>query len=185
MNLMIVAAAGIGGFVLAAALWVTARGLAAGYVPARRPACHACGAAMAPRVWLPGLGGRGRCAACGALAGGRPRLALEVALAVAFAVAAWRMDTGPTIAFALFSVPLIVIGLTDAWTGFVFRNLAIGGLLLGVVAAALAGLDAIDSALIGAGAGLAIFGALMLLARSILPPSASRRSAAATCWSRG
>lgn len=169
MDVAIAIAVGLGGFVLAAVLWVIARGLAAGYLPARRPACPACGVALPARVWFPGLGGRGRCPACSAAAGGRPRLALEVALALAFSVAAWRMDAGSTIAFVLFSVPVVVIGLTDAWSGFVFRNLALAGLLLGVIVAGLAGLDAIDSALVGAGAGLAIFAALMFLARRILP----------------
>ena len=169
MDILIVAALALGGMLLGSTLWVTSRLLAVGAIPARRPPCHGCGVALGVLTWAPLFGALRRCPSCGVAAGGRLRVALELALAAAFAVAAWRMDGGSTTAYVLFCIPLIVIGLTDAWSGYVFRNLAIGGILLGIVVALIEGIGAIDSAILGAGAGLAIFAAMMVLARGILP----------------
>ena len=154
---------------LAAVLWITSRALASGELPALQPPCPYCPGEFSSNAWIPLFGAFSRCTNCRRTMG-YGRIVLELGLGAAFAVAAYRTDSAKTlIEIVLFSIPLIVILLTDLWTGAVFRNLALFGIALGLLFAGISGWEAFKDALLGAGVGIAVFGIMMLVMRKILP----------------
>jgi prepilin signal peptidase PulO-like enzyme (type II secretory pathway) len=157
------------GLALAAVLWITSRALASGELPALQPPCPYCPGEFSSEAWIPLIGAFSRCTNCRRTMG-YGRVVLEVGLAAAFAVAAYRIDsTKGLIEIVLFSIPLVVIMLTDLWTGAVFRNLAVFGIALGLLFAGISGWETFKEALVGAGVSIAVFGIMMLVMRKILP----------------
>ena len=157
------------GLALAAASWIVSQSLSSESLPARQPNCPYCPGVFPAVTWIPLVGATARCTNCRRSLG-RGRWIFEVAIGAAFALAAIRMDSaGPLIEFALFAVVLSVVMLSDFWTGAVYRNLVIGGIALGLVAAIVRGWDPFVASFQGMLAGFVIFGAGMLVLRKILP----------------
>lgn len=160
---------GLLGLGMAAALWITCRAFASGELPEMQPACPYCPGEFTTSAWLPVYGSFARCTNCRRTMG-YGRLALELGLGAAFAIAAIRIDSTKTlIEIVLFSIPLVAIMLIDLWTGAVFRNLAIFGIALGLLLAAIDGWATFKDAATGAFVGIALFGVAMLAMRKLLP----------------
>jgi prepilin signal peptidase PulO-like enzyme (type II secretory pathway) len=166
--------AGIGLFVLlglglASAIWIVSRSFASEALPALQPNCPYCAGVFPALAWIPLVGASTRCTNCRRSLG-RGRWLYEIGMGAAFGVAAVQIDrSGGLIDFALFSIVLSIILLTDFWTGTVYRNLVIGGAVIGLVASLVRGWDPFVQSLQGFAAGLLIFGAGMLVLRKILP----------------
>lgn len=150
-------------------LWVFSRVLAAEELPAVQPPCPYCSGTFAGTVWLPIVGASVRCTACRRTLP-RARFVVEIGLAIAYVIAAGRIDSNLTLLeIVVFTAPIIVLLLTDIWTGAVFSNLAIVGIATGLLFALFHGFGELQDALKGLIAGVMIFGALMLVLRKILP----------------
>lgn len=157
------------GAAVASGLWVFSRALASEALPAVQPPCPYCSGSFPSTVWIPVIGGLVRCTACRRTLP-RGRFVLEFALAASYVIASERIESKLTLLeIVVFTAPIIVILLTDIWTGVVFSNLAILGIVIGLVFALFHGFDELQDSLKGLIAGVMIFGALMLLLRKTLP----------------
>lgn len=157
------------GATIGSVLWVFSRALASAELPAVQPPCPYCSGSFPSTVWLPIVGTVARCTACRRTLP-QTRFILEVGLAIAYVVAYGRIDSKLTLLeIVVFTAPIIVILLTDIWTGAVFSNLAIIGIVLGLLFALFHGFGELQDAFKGLIAGVMIFGALMLVLRKILP----------------
>ncbi|MGH2547746.1 MAG: prepilin peptidase [Thermomicrobiales bacterium] len=150
-------------------LWVFSRVLASEEIPAMQAPCPYCSGTFPSTVWLPIVGTIARCTACRRTLP-RARFVVEIGLAITYVIAAGRIDSKLTLLeIVVFTVPIIVLLLTDIWTGAVFSNLAIAGIVLGLLLALFHGFGELQDAFKGLIAGVMIFGALMLVLRKILP----------------
>ena len=157
------------GVSLGSVLWVFSRALASEALPAVQPPCPYCSGSFPGTVWLPLIGGVVRCTACRRTMP-RGRIVLELGLALSYVIAFHRIDSALTLLeIIVFTLPIIVILFTDIWTGVVFSNLAILGMVVGLIFALFHGFDELQDSLKGLIAGIMIFGALMLLLRKTLP----------------
>lgn len=157
------------GAVVGSVLWVFSRALASEELPAVQPPCPYCSGSFPSTVWFPIIGGMVRCTACRRTLP-RGRFVLELGLAASYVIAFERIESKLTLLeIVIFTVPIIVILLTDIWTGVVFSNLAILGMVVGLTFSLFHGFDELQDSLKGLIAGVMIFGALMLLLRKMLP----------------
>jgi leader peptidase (prepilin peptidase)/N-methyltransferase len=144
--------AGLLGLIAGAAIWNLALARAAGW-----------GAIHSGRAWLP---------LWGAFAPGTSRATtmratlfqLGVVLYYVLLVLRHNDDPGWVVSVILFSVPLLIILLVDAWTGLIHTNLIAAGLLLGLTSATLEGFSELGRAAAGGLVGLAVFGVFSLVA---------------------
>lgn len=140
------------GLVAGAAIWNLALARAAGW-----------GAAGGPRAWLPLLG---------AFRPGQSRPTTAHALLFQLGVAAYyglitlrhADDPGWVVSVILFSFPLLILLLVDAWTRLIHTNIIAGGVLLGLIAATFEGFPELGQALLGGVVALAVFGIFFTLA---------------------
>jgi leader peptidase (prepilin peptidase) / N-methyltransferase len=94
-----------------------------------------CGAPLPASAWLPfwGFLAARRCPTCGTEQSPW-RVVAELLTALYFGLAAWRIDDGLHLAAVLvFSVPLIVVFLVDAWTRLIYTNVIYAGTALGLL----------------------------------------------------
>jgi len=105
----------------------------------------------------------------GAGAPALPAILFELGVGLYFALLVGRHgdDPGRVLTVILFSIPLLVLLLVDAWTRLIHTNLIAGGLGLGLIAAAFAGWPDLGRAVAGGLVGLAIFGLFYLVAEFI------------------
>jgi prepilin signal peptidase PulO-like enzyme (type II secretory pathway) len=157
------------GAAIGSALWVFSRALASEELPAVQAPCPYCTGTFPSTVWFPLVGGLARCTACRRTMP-RGRFVLEIGLAICYVIAVRRIDSVLTLLeIMVFTLPIVVLMLTDIWTGVVFRNLALLGMVIGLVFALFHGFDELQDSLKGLIAGVMVFGALMLLLRKTLP----------------
>jgi prepilin signal peptidase PulO-like enzyme (type II secretory pathway) len=157
------------GATIGALLWVFSRVLAAGEMPAVQAPCPYCSGTFPSSVWIPVFGTIARCNACRRTLP-QARFVLEFGLAISYVIAYHRIDSSLTLLeVVIFSLPIVVLLLTDVWTGAVFSNLAIAGIVVGLLFALFHGFDPLQDSLKGLIGGVMIFGAFMLGLRKILP----------------
>ncbi len=157
------------GLGLSSAIWIVSQSFSSETLPAAQPSCPYCPGVFPGVTWAPIYGATARCTNCRRSLG-RGRLFFEIAMGALFAVAAIRMEqVGTMVEFAIFATVLAVVMLTDFWTGSVFRNIVIGGIAIGMLAATFRGWDPLVASFEGVFAGVMIFGAGMLVLRKVLP----------------
>lgn len=161
MNAIWIVVFALAGLAVGAVTWVVARNQAGKRALSAPLPCASGDASFGAGGWLP-LFGVGTARVCPA--GGHPqsnrRLAFELAVAAYWGMLAWRLDDWrQLLAAALFSAPLFVILLVDAWTRLIHVDTIAAGAALGLVFAAAGGLDdLLDSALgLLLGAGIFVF----------------------------
>jgi leader peptidase (prepilin peptidase)/N-methyltransferase len=147
--------AGLLGLIAGAAIWNLALARAAGW-----------GAVRGGRSWAPLLGAATPGASRATLT--RATLfQLGVALYYALLVIRHGEDPGWVVSVILFSVPLLILLLVDAWTRLIHTNIIAAGLLLALVSATLEGFPELGRAAAGGLVGLALFGVFYMVARLI------------------
>jgi leader peptidase (prepilin peptidase)/N-methyltransferase len=146
-----IALAAVLGLFAGAAIWNLALARAAGWAAVRgagswlpilgavRPATHS---ATPPRALLFQLG---------------------VALYYALLVVRHGEDPGWVVSVMLFTVPLLILLLVDAWTRLIHTNVIAAGVLLGLVSATFEGFPELGQAVAGGLVALAIFGLFYVL----------------------
>jgi len=128
-----------------------------------------CSARLPAIGWLPlyGFGFAWMCPTCGRRQS-LWRVAFEVLYAVYFAVAAWRIDDWLSLVSVLvFSIPLSIILLVDAWTRLIYTTVIYSGILAGFAFALAEGIGEFLRSVGGMVAAAAIFGGFYILALAI------------------
>lgn len=140
------------GLLAGAAIWNLALARAAGW-----------GAAGGPRSWVPVLGAF-RAGQSGATT--THALLFQLAVAAYYGLITLRHadDPGWVVSTILFSFPLLIVLLVDAWTRLIHTNIIAGGILLGLVSATFEGFPELGQALLGGAVALAIFGIFFTVA---------------------
>ena len=152
MTLLSIALAGALGLVAGVVIWNLALARAAGWAAVRDA-----------RGWVPLLGPAGS-GASRATAARQVLFQFGVALAYALLVLRHGDDPGWVVSVILFSVPLLILLLVDAWTGLIHTNIIAGGLLLALVSATFEGFPELGQAAAGGLVALAIFGLFRFVA---------------------
>jgi leader peptidase (prepilin peptidase)/N-methyltransferase len=157
------------GLFVAAVVWNLARNQAARR-PLFEPVLCYPGSGMMPRsTWLPfyGFGTARRCPEDGTPQSSR-RIIFELAVASYFGLAAWRIDDSLSLlAVIVFSVPLLIILLVDAWTRLIHTNIILCGVLLGWLFGAFDGFRQLGSSVVALVVAALVFGLLFFLAVAI------------------
>jgi prepilin signal peptidase PulO-like enzyme (type II secretory pathway) len=152
---------GVIGLFAGSALWVIARNQASRRPLFASPTCAPGDEAIGAAAWLPLFGfGMDRACPDGGAARSNRRLAFELSVAIYWGLATWHIgDWRQLIAALLFTAPLLVILLVDAWTRLVHTNVILAGVALGLVFAGIGGVhDLLRSALgLAVGAGIFVF----------------------------
>lgn len=122
------------GALLSGPIWVVSRNQALKRPLFGTPVCN--GVSLGLAAWLPVAGFRAE-RACGADPAAKRRPIFELAVAVYFGIAASRVSEElDLLAIVLFSIPLLMIFLVDAWTRLIHTNVIGLGILLGWASAA-------------------------------------------------
>lgn len=173
MNPIGVVAVSLLGLFAGSAIWVVSRARADDRPARMGPVCadSDCGASLGLAGWLPlfGFGTARRCSTCGAV---QPvwRVLFEIAVAVYFGIAATRFgdeDRGHFAAVLIFSLPLLIVLLVDAWTRFIHTDVIAVGLIAGLIFALADGTVELLSAIFSAMGAVAVFGFFFVLAAVI------------------
>ena len=133
-----------------------------------RSVCDACGRALSARDLVPllsfvALGGR--CRSCGAKIPPRHFFA-EIVGAALLSLLAWRFGPAPAFLFAAAALPFAAFhSLTDLYTGYIYDSWAIAMAVCGLVMRLPHGLSAVVDGALGAAAGFAVIGAIIIVSR--------------------
>jgi leader peptidase (prepilin peptidase)/N-methyltransferase len=116
--------------------------------------------------WLPLFGfGTSRTCPTDGTPRSTSRLAFELGVAAYWGFATWRIDDWRhLLATLVFTAPLLVILLVDAWTRLVHTNIIMAGIGIGLVFAGLGGYDDLMASALGLGIGVVFFAAFYVLA---------------------
>ena len=153
------------GLFVASGLWVVARNQATKRPLLAGPVCdsgqHELGFMGWCRCWIRVLS---RCPVDGT-SRSRRRIAFEIAYAAYWGLAALLIDDWrQLLAVLVFTAPLLVILLVDAWTRMVHMNVILAGIVLGLVFAGLGGVHDLLSSALGLVVGGLIFVFFFVLA---------------------
>lgn len=163
---------GVVGLFVGAATWVIARNQAGHRPLLTGSLCEEGEGAPGLAGWLPLLGfGQARRCTGGTSGKARRRVGYELVVAAYWAIAAWRIDDWRSLLSVLvFTAPLLVILLVDAWTRLIHVDTIAAGTLLGLAFAGIGGVDELLSSALGLVVGAAIFafffGLAMLIYRN-------------------
>jgi leader peptidase (prepilin peptidase)/N-methyltransferase len=154
------------GLFVASGLWIVARNQATKRPFLTGPVCDSGQHELGFTGWLP-LFGFGSCSRCpvDGTSRSRRRIAFEIAYAAYWGLAALLIDDWrQLLAVLVFTAPLLVILLVDAWTRMVHMNVILAGIVLGLVFAGLGGVQALLSSALGLVVGGLIFVFFFVLA---------------------
>ncbi len=171
MNLLGTSLLALLGLIVGSTIWLVSRARVDGHpLPRGRGVSGASTWKLAVREWVPIVGSLTRCPGAGDGTDRRSqRVLFEIGVAGYYGLAAMRLGDDPDrlIATIVFTVPLLIVLLVDAWTSLIYTDVIAAGLVIGLVVAALDGFGAFRSAVTAAVAAAAVGGALFVLASVI------------------